>query len=369
MNDYIPVSDEPSDCNKGQIRPTRRCKLDASLLKAEFMTYHKRDNCFNFIRLIAALQVFFGHASEHLFVPMPSGVKEIWWAFRGVPIFFILSGFLIWNSLERQTSFFTYCKKRLLRLYPELWGGVILNAVIILVIYKEQISTIPFFLFQCTQATVLQFWTPDCLRGYGCGTPNGALWTVGVMVQCYIVIYFLHRVLHNKRGIGFLLVILAGMAVNIGTIPLKGILPEIIYKLFTQTFFPYLWLFVVGAMLCEYFGKIIVILKKYWGLCLAILLAVSISGIEDGIGLYGCVQSLMLGFIVIGFGYSVKIPIKHDISYGIFIYHMVVINAMVQFGVYGNWYHIVIALIGTTILAVLSYGTIGYISRRAKRQV
>lgn len=121
MNDYIPVSDKPSDCNKGQIRPIKRCKLDVSLFKAEFMTYDKRDNCFNFIRLIAALQVFFGHASEHLFVPMPSGVKEIWWAFRGVPIFFILSGFLIWNSLERQTSFFTYCKKRLLRLYPELY--------------------------------------------------------------------------------------------------------------------------------------------------------------------------------------------------------------------------------------------------------
>lgn len=83
----------------------------------------KKENYFHFIRLLAALQVFYGHASEHLFVPMPSGIKEIWWAFRGVPIFFLLSGFLIWNSLERQTSFITYCKKRLLRLYPELWGG------------------------------------------------------------------------------------------------------------------------------------------------------------------------------------------------------------------------------------------------------
>lgn len=248
-------------------------------------------------------------------------------------------------------------------------GGVILNAVIMLLIYREQIAVVPFLIFQLTQATVLQFWTPDCLRGYGCGTPNGALWTVGVMVQCYIVIYFLHRILHNKKGIGFIVVLLAGIAVNIGAMPLKGILPEILYKLFTQTCLPYLWLFIVGAILCEYFDKVIFVLKKYWILSLIILLLVSLSGIEDGIGIYGMIQSLMLGVIIIGFGYSVKIPIQHDFSYGIFIYHMVVINGMVEFGIYGKWYQIVIALVITVILAGLSYGTIGYLSRRAKRQV
>lgn len=238
-----------------------------------------------------------------------------------------------------------------------------------LLVYREQISAIPFVLFQLTQATVLQFWTPDCLRAYGCGTPNGALWTVGVMVQCYLVIYVLHRALHNKKRIYFLLVLLTGMAVNIAAVPLKGILPEMIYKLFTQTFLPYIWLFVVGAIMCEYFDPIILCLKKYWGLCLVLLLIVSVSGIENNIGIYGIVQSIMLGCIMIGFGYSVKIKMKYDFSYGIFIYHMVVINFMVQLGAYGSWYFIVIALAGTVILAVLSYKTIGYLSRRAKRQI
>lgn len=329
----------------------------------------RKDNCFNFIRLIAAFEVFSGHASEHLFVQMPAVVKEIWQAFRGVPIFFILSGFLIWNSLEGQTDFFRYCKKRIFRLFPELWGGVLLNAIIMLFIYGNNIQLIPFLLFQITQSTVLQFWTPDSLRAYGCGTPNGALWTIGVMVQSYIVIYMLYKFLHNKKAICFLSVLGAGIVINIGTIPLSYIWPEMIYKLFTQTFLPYIWLFVFGAAMCEYFDKLIKLLKRYWVICLIILLAVSASGLEDGIGIYGTIASLMLGFSIIGFGYSFKLKIKYDLSYGIYIYHMIVINLMAELGIYGKTSHVIAAGLCSAALAALSYITIGYISRKARNNL
>lgn len=62
----------------------------------------RKNNCFNFIRIFAALQVFIGHACEHLEVNMPTSVHELWWAFRGVPIFFVLSGFwfgILWRKI------------------------------------------------------------------------------------------------------------------------------------------------------------------------------------------------------------------------------------------------------------------------------
>jgi len=330
-------------------------------------TIDRRNNCFNFIRLIAAIQVFLGHACQHLEITMPYIIKEIWWTFRGVPIFFVLSGFLIWNLLERQISFKQYCTKRILRLYPELVGGVLLNAIVMLVVYRDSIRMVPFILFQMSQSTVLQFWTPDCLRGYGCGTPNGALWTIGVMVQCYVVLFVLHKLLHKKKTPLFIIALIIGILFNIGTPMLENFLPEIVFKLFQQTFFPYIWLFVLGAVICEYFDKTIVILKKFWWVCLIILLLVSIFGIEVGIGSYETIKSLMLGLFVIGFGYAIKIPIKYDFSYGLYIYHMVVINLMIEIGSMGAPIDIVIAFTISMILAVISYFSIGYWGRKAKK--
>lgn len=85
--------------------------------------YSVRKNCINLIRIIAALNVFYGHATTHLNIKMPVGVSKIIGVFSGVPIFFILSGFLIWMSIERTPTFTAYCKKRVFRLYPELVGG------------------------------------------------------------------------------------------------------------------------------------------------------------------------------------------------------------------------------------------------------
>ena len=80
-------------------------------------------NCLNLIRIIAALQVFFGHASAHLQVSLPDLFMKFLNIVQGVPVFFLISGFLIWNSLNRNSAFKQYAKKRILRLYPELWGG------------------------------------------------------------------------------------------------------------------------------------------------------------------------------------------------------------------------------------------------------
>lgn len=88
------------------------------------MKINRKENCFNFIRAVAALQVFWGHASRHLGIHFPQAVQSILFCFRGVPVFFILSGFLIWDSIGRTSTFRQYAAKRFFRLYPELWGGV-----------------------------------------------------------------------------------------------------------------------------------------------------------------------------------------------------------------------------------------------------
>lgn len=103
------------------------------------------------------------------------------------------------GSCGRSTSYGDYLKKRFWRIYPELWAAVIVEMIVLFALYEGPYNWPQTILFVFTQSTLLQFWTPDCLRDYGCGTPNGALWTIGVIVQFYIVGYFLYKKLYAKN--------------------------------------------------------------------------------------------------------------------------------------------------------------------------
>ena len=81
------------------------------------MIYYRqeRSDSLSTIRLLAALHVAFNHASFHLNL---SGfgidfIEHTLGFFYGIPIFFTLSGFLIWMSIGRANSFIEYAQKRL----------------------------------------------------------------------------------------------------------------------------------------------------------------------------------------------------------------------------------------------------------------
>ncbi|KZZ60966.1 hypothetical protein A3762_14930 [Oleiphilus sp. HI0125] len=80
-----------------------------------------RNNNFDLLRLIAALQVAFVHGVDHFKVEMPETLMTVIAAFPGVPIFFVISGFLISAAYDRTPSMRTYAINRLLRIYPALW--------------------------------------------------------------------------------------------------------------------------------------------------------------------------------------------------------------------------------------------------------
>lgn len=128
-------------------------------------------------------------------------ISTILYFFMGVPMFFFLSGYLIWFSVKRTENLKEYCKKRVFRIYPELWIGIIIEIFTIIFFYKEKIQWIRLGFFMLTQGTILQFWTPEFLREYGCGTPNGSLWTICVIIQFYIVIWMIKKFLYRKKGI------------------------------------------------------------------------------------------------------------------------------------------------------------------------
>lgn len=203
--------------------------------------------------------------------------------FIGVPIFFMMSGFLIWSSIESSQGCKEYLKKRFWRIYPELWTAVIVELLVLLLLYRQPVDWTQVGVFALTQGSSLQFWTPDCLRGYGCGCPNGALWTICVLVQFYLLAVLLHKCLHGRKLWIWGLSIGASICLGVLTGKIKGLLPGVAAKLYVQT----------------------------------------------------------------------------DISYGIYIYHMTIINALITLGLSDNLWLFFIVLAVSCLFAWASTMTVG----------
>ena len=90
----------------------------------------------------------------------------------------------------------------------------------------------------------------------------------------------------------------------------------------------------------RYREKIVPILSKTKILCVILFIARAIYCDRFGvrIGEYmDIIQVLLLCLMTVGFGYSFgKIRFKFDLSYGLYLYHMVVVDIFVQIGLVGN---------------------------------
>lgn len=324
-------------------------------------------DCLNTIRLIAALEVLYYHAKMHLGITTPYLLDEFIRFFHGVPIFFTMSGFLIWMSIGRSANFGQYCKKRFWRIFPELWVAVLVEIIVLIVLFPGDIQWGKLGLFAVTQGTCFQFWTPEFLRAYGCGCPNGSLWTICVLIQFYFFAYFLYKGLHGRKLYVWAIAIAASVGISFLTPTIEGHLPELVGKLYSQTLIPYLWLFLLAAFVSEKKTVILPFLKKYWWAFLAALLLKKYVLCWDVTAAYPLIGSILLFLGLLGFAYSFpKLNIKTDISYGIYIYHMTVVNVLITFGLtHKPWLILIVAAV-TCLLAWISTKTVGEWGKRMK---
>jgi len=327
-----------------------------------------KENCLNTFRLLAALQVLWGHILWHLQIERIPIIGDLIEFFIGVPVFFTLSGFLIWQSIGQSKSFGEYAKKRFWRIYPELWLAVVVEIVVLLLLYHEPINYPQLGLFTFGQATIFQFWTPDCLRGYGCGCPNGALWTITVLIQFYFCAYFLHIWLRKGRLLTWRVVVLVSILIGWGSPYIRSFLPDIVSKLYGVSLIPYLWMFMLAAFASEKKDKVLPFLKRYWWIFIALLvLKRYVLQWDVLISSYALFDTTMLFAGIVGFAYAVpQLNIRTDISYGIYIYHMTVVNALIALGLTGQSWTLWCVIGVTCILAWISTVTIGRFSLRMK---
>lgn len=277
-----------------------------------------------------------------------------------------MSGFLIWWSIGRSKSFGEYLKKRFWRIFPELWGAVVIELIVLLRLYREPINWVQYGAFAITQSTVFQFWTPDCLRGYGCGCPNGALWTICVLIQFYFFAYFVYKALHGRKTWVWMMAFGASLGVSMMVPLMRAHLPEIAGKLLGQTLLPYFWMFLAASYVAEKKDLMLPFLKKYWWVFMVALLLVRSFGFDLYAG-YNVLGTVLLFLCLTGAAYVFpNLNVKTDISYGVYIYHMTVVNALIALGYTGNQWLLLIVTVMTFILAWLSTKTVGSLAMRMK---
>lgn len=322
-----------------------------------------RDNNFDLIRLLAALEVMISHSREWLHLPVAS--HWLWFPaaiFPGVPVFFGISGFLVSRSYRSSSSLGAYFVHRALRIYPGLWANILALVLMCIVAGNLLHSFFPSLTFLGWLATFLvtgsdyatkMIWHVAWWNSHGAYRyfPSGVLWTLSVELLFYVLVpiifskWLASRKLQTLSALGW-------SALSLWC--LWHISPQE-HPGFTQH---YLWVFLAGALLNLWWPKIKWLFDSkalYW---LLVYIAANLwfPGIYYQTATPVAVGgTLLLVGTVISMAYTlpqVGRIVRRDVSYGVYLWHMPIIWTMVLFGLQGSWLMFAIALALTLLVAL-----------------
>jgi peptidoglycan/LPS O-acetylase OafA/YrhL len=294
--------------------------------------------------------------------------------FPGVPIFFVVSGFLVSFSFEKSDTIKTYFKSRFLRIYPALWFclGITLLIVVLNGYWDRREFKVPYFSIWFSSEIIFgHLYSSEIFSEWGTGKLNGSLWTVPVEIQFYLFLPVLYLVINHLKKIWVVFFLSGLLFLSIGTsyVVLKNHFIEHYYlwKVAEKILPTYLYLFLAGMLLKTSYIKWPWVFKgtvMYWlaGYLLVSFAAVKWFGIRIGSHPPEYFLSMILACLTISFAFSFcsladSIIGRTDISYGIYLYHMVVMNLMIEMGAL-KWpkaFGMTATMIITILLAIISW--------------
>lgn len=296
-----------------------------------------RDNNLEWLRLIFAAQVVLGHAASHIGLALPEVISH----FPGVPAFFFVSGFLIYASYLNSPGL-RYFENRFLRLYPGLVFVTLGGAAVTLIAHgwDDLFNNITLYtIWFLAQTTIGQAYNPAIFRDVGVGVVNGVLWTLTVEILFYVSVPV---IVWMERRFRFTVLILLALSFSIYAIG-PMVFTATIYR--DKTFYDVIaltplawgWMFAIGILAVKHFDHI----QRWLGYMpwLAIPMTAMIlfgegllfgnSGNRLGLLYFPCYIGLALWFaFVVPF-----VRMKFDLSYGIYVWHMPVINLLLVLGI------------------------------------
>lgn len=315
-----------------------------------------KENNLTFIRTVAAISVIYGHSFA---VVKDSGMDIIshltkGYAFSGgvaVDLFFIISGFLVTNSILN-TGILKYFIARFLRIFPALWIMLLLTVFVM----GSIISELPLLEYLSSQETWQYFrnifflydgafFLPGVFSENHNQAINGSVWSIFVEVRLYILVAILYLIgiLRKKFLFNILFII------------------SIVLIWFHQISIPYIgtnstslhvsFLFFLGVFI--YLNKEDIVVSP-----ILLLIALLYASTTIGTSQFGIAYIFILitFFITVSFfSHFSKFDKFGDPSYGIYLYGWPIQNLMVYIFPEFNVYEI-------AIVSILICIGLGYIS-------
>jgi peptidoglycan/LPS O-acetylase OafA/YrhL len=348
------------------------------------MTFPRQNN-FDLLRLFAALQVLVYHLLSHFnlieTIPYLATVMN---QFPGVPIFFFISGFLITASWNKSgTTLKTFFKNRILRIYPALWVCLLFTILLLLFFGEIEFSNPKFYLWIVGQMTFFQHYSPDIFDSWGAGNPNGSLWSIVVELQFYLILPFICLFLNRLGSLKKINLAIFGIFTTFyllnhfihATIvdPYSKYYlidkPELLYfRIFSVSIIWNLYYFIIGLFFYYNFNFLKKIITQKFPIWLVIYIVYLYFLIPihkeltspDGDNLLSFIELILLALLTFSFAFSYtslseKVLKHNDISYGIYIYHMPVINTILAVNLKGVVFQLLISSIIVINLAILSW--------------
>lgn len=327
-----------------------------------------RPNNFEGLRLLAAIQVLLYHGWERLELAgrhrVLDGAMHALAHVPGVPVFFVLSGFLIPWAWSRQPIYAQFARNRFFRMYPALWMAFAVTVFILAIhgfIRPDNLTHRSMIAWFAAQLSFAQFFTAPELRGYGLGNPNGSLWTIVVELQFYLVVPLLFAL--GRKARGRMNLVIAGLCI------LSLLANAFIHrldqtrtttKLLGVTVFPFLFYFLIGTLAWWNWSRIralVVGRAVMWSSVFALYSAViggmfklySVSYWPTSILQLVSIVLLAAAVLAVAFtntSVSGLLLRNQDLSYGLYLYHGIVLNLLVH--------HRVMSIFGLGVMLVCS---------------
>lgn len=304
-----------------------------------------------------AVQVMLVHVFHHLLgLELP-----LLHYFPGVPAFFFISGFLIYASWQKSASLQVYFMNRFLRLAPALW--VVTGAAVLLILYAKggefiQAQMAKLIVWFIAQISLGQAYNPAILRDIGVGVLNGSLWTITVEILFYLmvpVIAYLERFVRHLVPI----LLMASFCLYAGGESLFSapvLMGKSWFDFLSLTPLVWGWMFLSGILAYQHFALLMKYVRHFfWALVpllILILLNADNAWIKPAGNHLGLVYFVLYALLILYVAFAMPyLPLGFDLSYGIYIWHMIVVNAFLVLG----WLNPLLAALLTVAIALGSW--------------
>jgi peptidoglycan/LPS O-acetylase OafA/YrhL len=300
------------------------------------MTDRFARNNFDLLRFLFASTVMLVHAHVLSRQPELAFLSEWLSSEIAVKAFFVVSGLLVFMSYDKTRNLKAYAGKRFRRIYPAYFTVVAGAAVLLFFVSDASLAayTAGMTKYLAANLVFLNFvWPalPGVFEGNALREVNGALWTLKIEVMFYAaipVIAWLFRPLGRLRVIAGLYLLSVLYAWACGQLALRT--GSELYVLLGRQLPGQLSYFMVGALWYYYFDFF---RTHAWKLAAG---ALGLAILHRFLPM-PALEPLWLGTLVAFFGFFLfagNFGRYGDFSYGIYILHFPVLQALIHLGVF-----------------------------------